>query len=140
MNVLFICRANVGRSQMAEAIFKSLNSTHTAMSAGLNPPMQWLGQSLDKTKFVAPCMAEIGIDVTKQISKIITPEIVSKADIIIVIGERNGWPDYLTAKTPLRYWDIPDPDTGEMPLYREVRDNIMCNIKILLTELDKKTS
>jgi len=60
---------------------------------------------------------------------------VSKADIVIVIGEKTGWPDYLAAKKPLRYWDIPDPDTGEMPLYREVRDAITDNIKILLTEL-----
>ncbi len=52
MKVLFICRANVGRSQMAEAIFNKFSEGNLAVSAGLNPPKEWEGKLLSKTKYV----------------------------------------------------------------------------------------
>jgi len=134
MKILFICRANVGRSQMAEAIFNSLTSDHIASSAGLNPPPQWEGQKLSKTKYVAPCLLEIGLDVSENISKRLSEKHVAEADHIIVIGEKNNWPDFLT-KQNVKYWGITDPDTGEMELHRSVRDEITILVKQLLSEI-----
>ena len=135
MKVLFICRANVGRSQMAEAIFNSLTKDHIAISAGLNPPINWEGELLSKTKYVAPCMTEIGLDVSQKISKRLTESMVNESDKIIVIGEKNGWPDFLQSSDKLSYWDITDPDTGEIDLHRTVRDQIKNNVNLLIESL-----
>lgn len=124
MKILFVCRANVGRSQMAEAILNSLSSDHIATSAGLNPPAQWEGERLSKTQYVAPCMAEIGIDVSEKVSKRLIESMVIDVDKIVVIGERNNWPQFLTDSDKVMYWDIIDPDIGEMELHRQVRDEI----------------
>lgn len=119
---------------MAEAIFNSQNSQHTASSAGLNPPPQWEGEKLSKTKYVAPCLLEIGIDVSEKISKRLSEEMVNESDHVIVIGEKNAWPEYLNERN-VRYWGVIDPDIGEMDLHREVRDEITSLIKQLLSEL-----
>jgi len=135
MKFLFICRANVGRSQMAEALFNSLTKDHVAISAGLNPPKNWEGEKLCKTKYVAPCLAEIGIDVTEKVSKRLTKSMVQDSDRIVVIGERNDWPSYLE-NSKLCYWDIIDPDIGEIDLHRIVRDQIKSKVIYLLNEIE----
>lgn len=132
MKILFVCRANVGRSQMAEAILNSLSSDHTATSAGLNPPAQWEGERLSKTQYVAPCMTEIGIDVSEKVSKRLTELMVTDADTIVVIGERNNWPQFLTNSGKVTFWDIIDPDIGEMELHRQVRDEIRTRVGNLI--------
>ena len=135
MKVLFICRANVGRSQMAEAMFNNLTKAHIASSAGLNPPQNWEGEKLSKTKFVAPCMAEISIDVSEKISKKITEPMVIESNKIIVIGERENWPSFLLNSGKVDYWDIADPDTGGMDLHRTVRDQIKSKVNLLIKDL-----
>ena len=136
MKLLFICRANVGRSQMAQALFNSLTKDHVANSAGLNPPEKWEGEKLSKTKFVAPCMTEIGIDVSEKISKRLTESMVNESDRVIVIGEKEGWPSFLSSFEQLDYWDIIDPDGGEITLHRTVRDQIKDKIVELISELE----
>jgi len=130
MKILFICKANVGRSQMAEEIFNSTHKEDIAISAGLNPPEQWLGKKLSETKYVAPCMKEIGLDVNEKVSKKLTEEMVLESDKIVVLGEKDNWPDYLKKANPM-YWDMIDPDIGEMELTRTIRDRIIDKLKTL---------
>lgn len=132
MKILFVCRANVGRSQMAEAIFNNLSSDHVATSAGLNPPPQWEGERLLKTQYVAPCMAEISIDVSEKVSKRLNEAMVADADKIIVIGEPNNWPTFLTLSDKVEYWDITDPDGTDLDFTRKVRDEIRTRVENLI--------
>ncbi len=125
MRVLFICRANVARSQMAEEFFKDLFPNHIAFSAGLNPPVEWEGEKLIKTKYLADCMQEAGFDIRDKNVKRLTSEMVYEADKIVVLGERENWPSFLkAAKHKITYWDVKDPDEGEIELYRQVREEI----------------
>ena len=123
---------------MAEAIFDSLTKNHIASSAGLNPPKNWEGERLSKTRYVALCMAESGLDVTDKISKRLTGSMVLEANKIIVIGEKEGWPNFLKDSNNVSYWNIIDPDTGEMELHRTVRDQIKSMIKTLIEEINKQ--
>ena len=36
MKVLFVCKSNIGRSQMAEAFFNKFSKNHKAISAGIS--------------------------------------------------------------------------------------------------------
>lgn len=136
MKLLFICLANVGRSQMAEAIFNSLSKDHVASSAGLNPPKHWEGEKLSKTKFVASCMIEIGIDVSEKISKRLTESMVKDSDLVIVVGEKQGWSSFLSNFNQLNYWDVVDPGDGDIYLHRAVRDQIRDKVVELIGELE----
>src|SRR3989344_6713251 len=95
MKVLFVCKGNVGRSQMAEAFLEKYSSKHKVKSAGYDPGY-WVGRNLDMTKYVKVCMDEEGIDVKKKISKKINDEMVKWADKIIIFdSKKQDWPDFL---------------------------------------------
>ena len=36
MNILFVCKSNINRSQIAEAFFNEFSKNHKAISAGIN--------------------------------------------------------------------------------------------------------
>ncbi|MBS3137791.1 hypothetical protein J4232_05125 [Candidatus Woesearchaeota archaeon] len=57
LNILFICKANVGRSQIAAAFFDALSKKNKAIGAGTN-----VGENAGKPlhEFVVKCMAEAG--------------------------------------------------------------------------------
>ena len=121
---------------MAEAIFNKLSGKHSASSAGLNPSPKWLGQKLSTTKYVSPSMKEIGYDVNKKISKKITEKMVKDADKIVVIGEKNNWPNYLKSSKKIIFWDVEDPVHGNMNDHRNTRDKIKDLIVSLLNKIE----
>ena len=78
---LFICTGNICRSPMAEALFRHATPGRTdyrAISAGLGavdgqPPSVYSVQA----------MKEIGVDISKQRSRMLTAELVKQADYIL---------------------------------------------------------
>jgi len=140
MKILFVCRANVGRSQMAESIFKKLSKKHQVESAGVSPG-KWEGKTLHEATHVLPSLKEIDIVADENISKKITEDKVINNDIIIVIGvDKNTWPEYLKESKKVEFWDIEDPAHGDMDIHRKARDKIKQKVKELIEELDKKNN
>ena len=80
-------------------------------------------------------MSEVGLDVSHKKSKKLTEKMAHNADKIVVIGEKNNWPDFLEQIPDVKFWDIEDPDTGEMELHRKVRDQIKVHVEQLIQEL-----
>lgn len=133
MKVLFVCNANVGRSQAAEALFKRLSS-HEAESAGTradeivarsNPPTRSLG---DAGSTAIPYMKEQGVDISENTRKQLTPEMVQDADKIIVVADKDTWPNYLNNSDKVVVWDIQDtrgmgPDSAT-PLFDEIKQRV----------------
>ena len=71
---LFVCVHNSGRSQMAEAFTRHLsNGTVSAESAGTEP-------STGVNPVVVEAMSEIGIDLDAHYPKVISQEMVDRAD------------------------------------------------------------
>lgn len=132
MKILFICRANVGRSQIAEAIFNEKTKKHTATSAGISPGW-WRGKKLSITKCVAPCMKELGYNINHEISKKLNKKMIDRADKIIVMAKKEIWPEYLKKSDKVIFWNINDPATEDIEFHRKVRDKI----KILVEKLIK---
>ncbi len=138
MNILFVCRGNVGRSQIAEAILRQkMNSEFFVQSAGTEA-MGSEGKDLDgmllkdraSSKYVIECLNEIGVDVSNHFIKRLTPAMVQNADKIIVIVKPDAVPDFLKNNNKITYWDITDPDEQNLEFYRITRDKI---IKLLET-------
>lgn len=126
MNILFVCKANYARSQIAEIIFNSLSKKHTATSAGTQK-CRVTGHPLKdfpehSNLFV--CMDEIGYDIRNNVSKLLTPSKANKADIIIVMAEKDTWTEYLRRSTKVNYWKIDDLDGQSMENFRIGRDAI----------------
>lgn len=87
MEILFICKGNVARSQMASALFNKYSGRQTS-SAGTNV-FEKEGQKLKDIPLAEPVirfMREEGLDVSENTRTQVTPEMVGKADTI-----RRAW-------------------------------------------------
>ena len=102
MKVLFVCYANVGRSQVAQAYFTTL-SQHASDSAGIavnelivqrNLPSRKLKDVLDQ-RSVGYIGREFGVDVSERERQQLVPAMLDEADRVIVIAEKERWPGYL---------------------------------------------
>lgn len=122
--VLFVCKHNTGRSQMAEAFFRqAVGGTIDVASAGTNA-----ADVPDPGVIVA--MAEVGIDISNARPKLLDPKLVERAERIITMGcDVEGVPR-IDAD-----WELPDPK-GQSPEHlREIRDLVRRKANDLATEL-----
>ena len=127
--ILFVCVENAGRSQMAEGFFnKHAPRGYRAISAGTRPA--------GKTNPLAvQAMKEIGIDITKQKSKMITNDMIRNSAKAINMGcmDRTECP-LLFLNNPID-WDIEDPKSKAMEKVREIRNEIEKRVRELAKNL-----
>jgi protein-tyrosine-phosphatase len=135
MKVLFICYANVGRSQVARAYFETL-SKHDCESAGIAVNERLAAMKLASRKLkdnpnkssVRHIRRELGRDIGEKEKQQLIPEMINTADLVVVIAEKERWPSYLQECNKILFWDIEDPvamtDESADEIYREVRRRV----------------
>jgi arsenate reductase len=126
--VLFVCIHNSGRSQMAEAFFNRFASGKaTAISAGIQPAIH-----IDRT--VVAAMKELGIDISSNLPKMLTPEMMEGVDKVITMG--CGVEGVCPATfVPSEDWHLEDPEGRSIEEVREIRDEIEAKVKTLIQEI-----
>src|SRR6187455_749496 len=149
--ILFVCTGNVCRSPMAEGLFRHAVAGRNdcrVLSAGLGamdgqPPSAYAVQA----------MKEIGIDISRQRSRMLTADLVQQADYIF--GMTHSHVDTVTLLYPqaaektflLREFDdtldtfekdISDPIGGSYDVYLNCRDQIEQGIASLMRFLDQR--
>ena len=126
-SVLFVCVHNAGRSQMAAGYLNQLSGGRIDVrSTGSEPA--------DKINPVAvQAMAEEGIDIAAQQTKILTTDAVKASDVVITMGCGDTCP-YYPGK---RYedWTLEDPAGKDLETVRRVRDEIRGHVETLISEL-----
>jgi protein-tyrosine-phosphatase len=138
MNLLFVCRANTGRSQIAEALFNKYSSgKNHATSAGTLVNNKEHSRVMDRPNIepLLRSMNDLGIDIAHNLRKEITPEIINAADRIFLMAEPETIPDYLKDSDKVTYWDVPDPKNMEYEEICKIRDVIDAKVKALIEEL-----
>lgn len=127
--VLFVCVGNAGRSQMAEAFFNQLAKGEAqAISAGTAP-----ASAVSRT--VVAAMKEVGIDISKNKPKALTPEMMDQADRVVTMG--CGVEKMCPATwVPTEDWGLEDPKDKPIEKVREIRDEIETRIIKLLEEIE----
>ncbi|CAB4840447.1 unannotated protein [freshwater metagenome] len=126
-SVLFVCVHNAGRSQMAAGFMRELSQGRVeVLSAGSAPK-----DSINPVAVEA--MMEIGIDITNQVPKILTPEAVQESDAVVTMGCGDACPFY----PGKRYedWVLDDPAGQGIESVRVIRDDIKARVEKLLSEL-----
>ena len=117
--ILFVCVHNAGRSQMAHAFagkygLKS-SSAGTVPSAQVNP-------------VVVDAMMEKGLDISNQIPKMLTAEMIEEASLVITMGcsvaEICPKPMLAQMQKKLIDWELDDPKGRPIEKVREIRDEI----------------
>jgi protein-tyrosine-phosphatase len=126
-SVLFVCVHNAGRSQMAAGFMTHLGQGRVeVLSAGSAPK-----DSINPVAVAA--MAEVGIDISHNSPKVLTPEAVQQSDAVITMGCGDACPFY----PGKRYedWVLEDPAGQDIDFVRKVRDDIKARVEGLLAEL-----
>jgi arsenate reductase len=126
--VLFVCVGNSGRSQMAEAFFNHLAKGKTkALSAGTEP-----ASVVDPTAIKV--MKEVGIDISGNKPKPLTPEMIDQANLVVTMGcgAEAACP---ASWVETRDWGLEDPKDKPIEKVREIRDEIKTRVIALLKEI-----
>jgi protein-tyrosine-phosphatase len=132
MNVLFVCKGNVARSQMANAFFNKLSEKNKSISAGIIVGEKE-GEALHES--VVKCMNEESLDLSKNKRKQLTPEMVKIADRIIIMAENENLPDYLANSNKITFWKINDPKNMSYEYCIKVKNEIKTYVKRLVKEI-----
>jgi arsenate reductase len=127
--ILFVCKHNTGRSQMAEAFLRrfagddiDVSSAGTIAADRPDPG-------------VVAAMAEMGIDISRARPKLIDSQIMSQADRIITMGcDVEGVPRIDDD------WGLPDPKGQSPERIREIRDLVCRKAGDLAKELAQTVS
>lgn len=115
MKVLFVCYANFGRSQVAQAYFATL-SKHESDSAGIavneriattKVPSRKLKDNLNQ-RSVEYVRREFGLDIAEKERQQLLPAMLDTSDLVIVMAEKEKWPDYLEEGGKVVFWNIQD--------------------------------
>jgi len=136
MKILFICRGNVGRSQIAEAVFdKITEGKHVVMSAGTwvhdkegNSKDGQLLKDIPGAEKIIITLNDIGINASENKRTQLTPEILSDSDKVVVMAESHTIPDYLNNRKDAIYWEVEDPKE----MNQEETDKIRVQIENLI--------
>jgi arsenate reductase len=78
---------------------------------------------------VITVMHELGLDLSKQTRKQLTPEMVQEADKIIIMDEKENLPDYLLNSGKIVFWKVDDAAGTDLQFHRKIRDQIKALIE-----------
>ncbi|MGP5524021.1 arsenate reductase ArsC [Glutamicibacter arilaitensis] len=126
-SVLFVCVHNAGRSQMAAAFLSHLSEGRIEVRSAGSAPADSVNPA------AAEAMAEVGIDMSTEIPKVLTTEAVQDSDVVITMGCGDACP-FFPGK---RYedWKLEDPAGQGVEAVRPIRDEIRERIENLISEL-----
>jgi len=82
---------------------------------------------------VVEAMAELGIDISRELPKRLEDEVVRDADVVITMGCGDACPVYPGKR--YRDWELPDPAGRSVDEVRPIRDEIDRRVRALLGEL-----
>jgi arsenate reductase (thioredoxin) len=123
--VIFACRHNAGRSQMAAAFFNQASdpARAKALSAGTTPAQRVHPE-------VAQVMRESGIDLTTARPQLLTTEVAAGARLLVTMGCGEDCP-YLPG-VEVQDWPLEDPKGQPVARVREIRDDIQRRVAALI--------
>lgn len=123
--VVFACRHNAGRSQMAAAFFDAAAdpARARAVSAGTTP-----GERVHPE--VALVMSEAGFDLSAARPQLLTAELASGARLLVTMGCGENCP--FVPGLEVEDWPLPDPKGQPLERVREIRDEVLRRVEDLV--------
>ena len=126
--VVFLCTHNAGRSQMAAGWLRHLAGDRVRVRSGGSDPAD------DVNPAAVEAMREVGIDISREVPRPWTDEVMDAADVVVTMGCGDACPIVPGA----RYldWPLDDPAGRPVEQVRPVRDAIEVHVRALLAELE----
>ncbi len=124
--VMFVCKRNSCRSQMAEGFAKTLGEGKIEVtSSGL--------ESSRVHPTAVEVMQEIGVDITNQTSDPLSDFQAEDYDAVISLcGCGVNLPEAWVLREVFEDWELEDPDGKPLETFRTVRDEIKARVSKLI--------
>ena len=136
MKILFICKNNQFRSQMAAAIYNQITRTEDADSAGTyvgsaDVPEGTIIEGYFRTPDFFELMEENGMNIRSNRTKKLLPEMIENANIVVSIVQEPFIPDFLRNNEKVVWWEVADPSFAT----RDVSEKTYSEIRGLVEQL-----
>jgi arsenate reductase (thioredoxin) len=125
--VLFVCVHNAGRSQMAAGFVRELSGGAVEVRSAGSLPADQVNPA------AVAAMDELGIDISDQQPKVLTPDAVEASDVVVTMGCGDVCPVF--PGTRYEDWVLEDPAGKDVAAVRPIRDEIRRRVERLLAEL-----
>lgn len=131
-SVLFVCKKNGGKSQMAAALMRvTAGDVVEVHSAGTAP-----GSAINAVS--AAAVAELGADMSDQVPMPIDPALLARVDRVVVLGSEAKVDSVAGMAGTIETWTTIEPsDEGieGIDRMRLIRDDINARVALLANEL-----
>jgi protein-tyrosine-phosphatase len=133
--VLFVCRANTGRSQVAEELYNLETKSKNAQSAGtlVNQSIKTVGE-VPNVHPLLDAMQMYGIDLSKNVKKQLKIDDLDNYDKIIVMAEPENIPEWLSNHPNYEYWEIEDIKDKNLGDAASIIETIHERVKTLISQ------
>lgn len=134
--ILFICKGNWFRSQIAAALYNKLTNSDSADSAGTyvgskdEPEGMKISEAIPFDYFF-DFMESQGMNVRDNRTTKLTPTMLEKYDTIISMAEEPYIPDYLKQNKNVVWWNVENPEH----ITKETTENTYNKIDSLVRKL-----
>jgi arsenate reductase (thioredoxin) len=128
--VMFVCKKNSRRSQMAEGFARTLGEGKIAVTSA--------GLEADRVDPIAvEVMSEVGIDIGHQTSKPLSDFQPEDYDAVISLcGCGVNLPEDWVLRDVFQDWQLEDPENQTKETYYRVRDEIKTRVTKLIASLE----
>ena len=130
--VMFVCKKNSRRSQMAEGFTQTLGAGKvTVTSSGL--------EASQVDPIAIQVMSEVGIDISNQTSKPLSNFQPEDYDAVISLcGCGVNLPEEWVLREVFQDWQLDDPEGESIETFRRVRDQVKERVEKLIQLLSSK--
>ncbi|MFN6539228.1 MAG: arsenate reductase, glutathione/glutaredoxin type [Nostoc sp. EkiNYC01] len=128
--VMFVCKKNSRRSQMAEGFARTLGKGKISVSSSGLEASHVDPKSVD-------IMSEVGIDISNQTSKALSDFKAEDYDAVISLcGCGVNLPEEWVLRDVFEDWQLDDPEGQSIDVFRRVRDEVKERVLKLIDSLN----
>lgn len=125
MFTLFICKWNVGRSQMAEALFTKIHKKQCVSAWTVVWNNEWVKiKDIPEAEKVINVLLEEWLDVSNNSRKQLTEEMCKNAERIIMMAEVETIPTYISKYKNILYRNVDNPKWMDYEGHKRVMNEI----------------
>jgi len=124
MNILFVCQANVGRSQAAMELYRYKGGLADSAGTKVDTPGMTLAERPGAFNIVQVMKEDYGIDMIHNMRTQISEDNIKGYDKIIVMAEPDTIPEWLSSDERFEFWLVNDPKGQDLSTTRQIVNEI----------------
>ncbi len=132
MKTLFVCQANVARSQVAMELFRQMGREADSAGTKVDAPGATLAERPSAKNVLQIMREEHGVDMINNVRTQITQDIAQPYGQIVVMAEHETIPEWLLNDPRAIFWKIDDPKGQDMAFVRRVVGEVREHIETLV--------